>query len=97
MSVVSDMRGIENARCPFCNHHVPCATTPPGMKRTKPKDGDTALCIACGEWAVYDSRLKTVLRKPTFVEYSEFVMNPIMQDMRTAWVMMNEEEGGGAK
>jgi len=72
------------SRCPFCLYTMEAAT---GITDDEaPEDGAATMCIACGEFAVFERAAPGGLRKPTDEEYGEFAAHPLMRKMRALWV-----------
>jgi hypothetical protein len=71
--------------CPWCGH-VHDLVSVVGAKTQAPDNGDIGLCIRCGEWIIYEGRLATGMRRPTFDEYQDIIANPVASDLRAAWL-----------
>jgi hypothetical protein len=56
----------------------------------RPKDGNVALCIDCGQWAVIEGAAPGGLRKPTTEEQHELAESPEAQDMNHRWRRMKD-------
>lgn len=70
-------------RCPFCTHAFEAATGVTG--EAAPDNGDFTICIACGEWAVFDATAPGKLRKPSDGEYTKIAADPVMSRMHGIW------------
>jgi hypothetical protein len=77
---------FEKTVCPFCGRTNDAIGSHDPESRP-PVDGDFAMCLTCGEWAVVDSCVTGGQRKPTTAEYDEVAADKEMRAMRTAWVM----------
>ena len=75
--------------CAFCGneHDRTTAVTEAGTARTEPYpvEGDVTLCIRCGEFSVFDSRVAGGLRRPTPDEREQLDHNPHVQTVVQAW------------
>jgi hypothetical protein len=77
---IHDMQAV----CPFCGAcHDAVTAAPSNTDRYYPEDGDVSMCIDCGRFAIYDSRLE--LRKPTRQEQRELDRDKRYRGMVTAW------------
>lgn len=80
--------------CPHCKYLADSASeAKPGAKigRFVPKSGDLALCIRCGEWAIYTG---DGLRMPTDDEFFHIGMSDDCKHARLAWTRMKAEAEG---
>jgi hypothetical protein len=84
-------------QCPFCGekHDMASGVAERGKTQHTPTDGDLTLCIVCGEWAFFDSKVIGGLRKPTDAEYVTIGETAFLRKMRKAWVDMNKRFRAG--
>jgi hypothetical protein len=83
----------EKTACPFCGEAHPLAAHTPGNDDRAPENGDLSFCFDCGEWAVFDNRLKGGCRKPTHSEYAEIATDRKLGFVRFLWL---ETKKGGS-
>lgn len=73
--------------CCYCGkyqpHASPAHTDEPDAD---PGDGDLSICIACGEWNVFEG---DHLRKPTDDEFEEIGTDVECHRVRAAWLEMD--------
>ena len=74
--------------CPFCGKPKHLAGTlrsdnPP------PSPNDAAICISCGNWAIFTERLE--LRRPSITELVELSENEDVQRATEIWKTMDRE------
>lgn len=75
--------------CPWCGSLHDRASGMLDAIGNKPKRGDVALCIDCGEWATYDRRSgrgALTRRKPTDDEFAQIGPDYRCQRIRAAWI-----------
>lgn len=90
--------------CAWCGAQLDAAThTADPKKAIRPKRGDCAICIECGEWSKYErrgGRGALFLRKPTDDEMLEIGLNDDCRRARQAWVAVIQpklkERAGGS-
>jgi len=64
-----------------------------GVKKNwRPKNGDVTLCISCGEWNVFDSKVEDRIRKPTPQEFFDIGLDPACRKVRWAWTQVRDEK-----
>lgn len=78
-------------RCPFCSieHNVSIGFSGARFNSQAPtpdSDGFIALCISCGEWAIFDAAAPGGLRKPTEAEQQAMAAMPGLHVAREAWM-----------
>jgi hypothetical protein len=74
---------IINQHCAHCGALMATASNIPGP--FQPKEGDAALCYACGEVSVFDPTVETILRKPNEEEQAAIDANAGLQAVRAEW------------
>jgi len=72
-------------RCPWCAKQLTHHGAPFDKPQTAPEDGDTALCVGCGELCVFDAEAPDGARRPSSVETDELRRDPFVARMRMAW------------
>lgn len=72
--------------CPWCGDKHDLASEVSRRGKT-PKPGAVALCVNCGEWAVFDENL--ALRKPTADELTIIGFDSRARMIREAWAQMD--------
>jgi len=73
--------------CPHCGKVNDCHTAADKSDAT-PQDGDTAICIGCGNWSVFEHES---LRFPTAPEWDAILDDPECMKVERAWKRMNAE------
>ena len=75
------------SHCPWCGKHFDAATCvgEDAAKNPLPENGDLSLCIACGEWAVFERKAKGGQRKPNKEEYNYIIENNDTRLLRETW------------
>lgn len=76
--------------CPFCGQHHD-ANTALSQPDFRSEDGAIALCTACGQFGVFDSKKRGGLRKPTRRERRTISDDPNAQEVRTAWEIVKRQ------
>jgi hypothetical protein len=75
--------------CPHCTaRHSPTSVVIGANRRQPLKDGNAALCLTCGHWAVCDSGAPGRLRLPTAAELHD-LSAPLAQSILQAWIDFN--------
>jgi len=73
---------LPKGQCVFCHAEHDCASSID--QDGKPSPGDMTICIDCGEWNIFDKKMR--LRKPTAVEYLEIGFDSRCRAMRDAYI-----------
>lgn len=69
--------------CPYCGTSNDAATDPT-EDRLAPAPGDVSVCFTCGEFLLFDHKLRT--RKPTYVELAGLATDPAARTIKADWV-----------
>lgn len=86
---MSELGYFTGASCPWCGKPKHLASTLTDGKGPPPVPGDIALCISCGNWAIFDPQLQ--MRKPSKRERAELRKDPDVQDAARRWEAMNRK------
>lgn len=78
--------------CPFCGEVMDAVSAMrKHVKQREPRQNDISFCFKCGEWAIFDLRLKGGLRKPVHEEYLLILADWKMTVMRQFWLEQEKE------
>lgn len=81
---------FEYTICPWCDTYQDRATNADG-KTGRPANGNSTICLDCGQWSVFDSRNSLGLRKMRPAELRRLMKDKKFRDIAEAWRLTNEE------
>ena len=74
-----------SVRCAWCGKLMTHHYAPGDQPQAAPEDGDSALCVGCGEFSIFDHEAPDGVRRPSPYEAGMMKNDPYIARMKMAW------------